>query len=320
MPIFFHILGHNIIPIFVLIALGFILSKKFNLDVFTLSKLNFYLFIPSFMFVNLYTTTIDFAMVRVLICGIALLIANDIVGEIIARIRHYDVGLKNAFKNSIMYTNCGNIGVSLITLIFTSDIFVIDGKTPYLDIAIAAQIVILLLQNITANTLGFFYAGRANFKAKDSIMKILEMPSIYVIPLVFFFKGIHFDIATTVIWPALGYLKDGLVPIALLTLGVQLSKTNFDFKNVDVHISVFTRLVIGPILTMIFIYIFGFTGVIAQTLLIAYAVPTAVNIALIAVECNNYPDFASQSVMVSTVFSAVTLTFIIYIARIIYPV
>jgi len=55
-------------------------------------------------------------------------------------------------------------------------------------------------------------------------------------------------------------------------------------------------------------------------LLISYSVPTAVNTALIAVECGNNQDFASQEVMISTILSGVTLTLAIYIARILFPV
>ena len=55
---------------------------------------------------------------------------------------HYDVGLANAFRNTIMFNNCGNIGVSLITLVFTSEPFIIDGKAPYFETAMGAIVVI----------------------------------------------------------------------------------------------------------------------------------------------------------------------------------
>jgi len=319
MSIFFHILSHNIIPIFLLISLGFLLSKKFDLHIFSLSKLMFYLFVPPFIFVNLYTTELKLNMLSVLLCGILLLITNDMIARIVAKIRKYDVGITNAFKNSIMFNNSGNIGVSLITLIFGSAPFVIDGKTPYLNEAITAQIMILVLQNISVNTLGFYNAGRANGSMKDSIKTILRMPAIYVIPLALIFKSMQIDITTTPVWPTLEYLKNGLVPMALITLGVQLSKTNFDFKNVDIHISVFIKLIISPLLALVYIHLLGLNGVVAQTIFIAYAVPTAVNTALIAVECDSCSDFASQAVMLSTLFSAITLTLAIFAAQFLFP-
>ncbi|MDR3564537.1 MAG: AEC family transporter [Negativicutes bacterium] len=320
MAIFFHILGYNIGPIFLLIILGFILGKKFNIDILSLSKLNIYLLMPAFVFYSLYTTNIGLDMLKVLFCCMLLLACNDMIGRMISKIRHHNSGLTNAFKNSIMFNNSGNIGLSLITLVFASTPYVIDGQTPYLHEAITAQIMIMLFQNTTSNTLGFFNAGRAKLNVKDSLRKVLFMPAIYAIPSALLLKNIGFNLHETMVWPVLEYLKNALVPVVLITLGVQLAKTKFDFGNVDVHISVFTRLIMGPILAIIGVYLFGFTGVIAQTLFIAYAVPTAVNTALIAVECDSCPEFASQSVMMSTLFSAVTLTGAIYIARTIFPV
>lgn len=320
MSIFLHILGKNIIPVFILIGLGFIVSKKFELSVFTLSKLNFYLFIPSFVFYNLYTTNISPDMLKILLYCILYLIANDIIARIVSKIRKFDVGKTNAFKNSIMFNNTGNIGVSLITLIFSSTPFILDGKTPYLNEALTSQIIILVFINITMYSIGFYNAGRGKMNIKDSMHQILTMPSIYAIPLALLLKRFQVDLTPTPLWPTLLYLKGVLVPMALITLGVQLSKTEFDFKSIDVNIAVFTRLILGPILALILIYSFGFTGVIAQTLLISYSVPTAVNTALIAVEFDNYQTFASQEVLVSTIYSAITLTTVIYMARILFPV
>jgi Predicted permeases len=320
MSIFLHILGNNIIPVFILIAFGYIISKKFDLSVFTLSKLNFYLFIPGFIFYNLYTTNLSPQMLKILFFCILYLILNDLIARIISKIRKYDVGQTNAFKNSIMFNNSGNIGVSLITLIFGSAPFVVNGKTPYLSEALTIQIMILVFMNITMYTIGFYNAGRGKMSIRDSIHKIFSMPSIYVIPLALLLKYAKVDITTTPLWSTLEYVKNGLVPMALITLGVQLSKTEFDFRNINVNIAVFTRLIIGPILAAVLIRIFGFYGVIAQTIFISYSVPTAVNTALIAVEFDNNQNFASQQVMVSTIFSCITLTSAIYIARVLFPV
>lgn len=320
MIVFLHILGNNIVPIFTIIMLGFIISNKFDLNIFTLSKLTFYLFVPGFIFVNLYTAELSFDMLRILFFSITYMVASYLVAVIISKIRKYDVGLTNAFKNSIMFNNSGNIGISLVTLVFGGAPFVIGGKTPYLTLALTAQVIFMVFMNVTMNTIGFYNAGRAKMNVKDSMYQILTMPLIYAMVLALVLKYFKVDITATPLWPTLVYIKEGLVPISLITLGVQLSKTKFDFRNIDVNIAVFTRLVIGPLLALIFIYIFGFYGVIAQTVLISFSVPTAVNTALIAVECDNHQEFASQEVVISTIFSAITLTSIIFISGILFPV
>ncbi len=320
MDIFFFILTNNIVPIFTLIILGYLLSKQFDLDVQTLSKLNFYIFVPAFTFVYLYTTDIPFEMLKVLAVAILILITNMILVWFIAKIKGYDEGLKNAFTNSVIFYNSGNIGIPLITLVFSSPPFVINGETPYLNIALTAQIMVLVVQNITTNTIGFLNAGRAKSSVKECVMKILKMPAIYAVPLPFIFKMFSYDLTQAPIWPALEYARGALVPIALIALGVQLSKTKIQLNDKEVYLSVFVRLLVGPVIALFFIYILRIEGIIAQVLLISTAVPTAVNTALIAVEFDNYPDFASQTVMFSTLLGAISLVAVIYMANIIFPI
>lgn len=320
MNVFLFILSNNIVPIFLLIIIGYVVNKKFNLDIFSLSKLNFYIFVPAFTFVNLYTTEIPFEMVKVFSGAVLILIAYMLIAKIISKLRGYDKSLENAFKNSIMFYNSGNIGLPLITLVFSSAPFIVDGKTPYLNLAVTAQIMVLVVQNITTNTLGFYNAGNATMHGKDSVKRIMTMPAIYAIPLAFVLKFVPYDMTQIAIWPAFNYAKSALVPVALITLGVQLSRTKFELGNKDVYLSLALRLVGGPLLALVFVYLLNLKGVMAQVLMISTAVPTAVNSALIAVECDNRPDFASQTVMTSTLLSSVTLVLVIYMARILFPV
>lgn len=320
MQAFLFIITNNIIPIFIIISVGYLLNKKFNLDILTLSKLNFYIFVPSFIFTNLYTTDIPVETLKVLFFAVLMVMLNMIVGNLISRVKRYDTTLKSAFVNSIMFYNSGNVGLPLITLVFSNAPYIIDGQTPYLELAVTTQIAVLVVQNITTNTLGFFNAGRAKLHWKDSIGKIVRMPVIYAIPSALTLKALSFDFTQTPIWPALQYGRNAMVVTALLALGVQLSKTSFKFRNIDVYLAVAIRLLGGPMLAFVLIHLFGFDGVIAQTLLISSSVPTAVNCALIAVEYNNRPDFASQEVAISTLFSAITLTIVIYMARVLFPV
>ncbi len=320
MSIFFYILSNNIIPIFFLIILGYILSKKFNFDINTLSKINIYLYMPFFIFTQIYSTKMPDNMGRVLLFVIILAVFNSIVSSLVAKIRKYDEGFKNAFINSIIFYNSGNIGIPLITLVFSSAPFIVDGQTPYLTAALTTQIVVLIVQNISTNTVGFYNAGKGSMQWKDSVKSIFRMPAIYAIPTAFLLKLVPYNLENFPLWPAFNYLKEGLISIALITLGAQLAKTKFAFNNKEVYISSFVRLIGGPIIALIILKFINITGVSAQTLMISSALPTAVNTALIAVERKNYPDFASQVVMVATLSSAVTLVLVVYISRIIFPV
>lgn len=320
MDIFLYILFHNIVPIIFLMGLGFFLSKKFDLDIYTLSKLNFYIYVPFFIFIQIYTTEMPTDVIKLLIFVVLLAFLNSGVASFMAKLRKYDEGLKNAFMNSILFYNSGNIGIPLITLVFSSGPFIVDGKTPYLSRALTTQIIVLIVQNISTNTIGFYNAGKGSMHWKESIKSILYMPTIYMIPTAFILKAIPYRLENFPMWPSFMYIKDGLISIALVTLGVQLSKTKFTLKNKEVYISNFVRLIGGPIFALIILKLIHITGIPAQALMISSAIPTAVNTALIAVERNNHPDFASQAVMTSTLLSSISLVFVIYISRIIFPI
>lgn len=318
MTIFLFILSNSIIPIFFIISIGYIVGRKFELNINTLSKINFYIYVPFFVFVNLYTTALSLDLLLIIVFCLTILLINGFMGFLSSKLVKGDKGITNAFQNTVMFYNSGNIGIPLITLIFSSAPFVINGETPYLNIALTAQIMVLVSQNITTNSIGFFNAGRAAMHWKDSFKRIFRMPTIYAIPLAFLCKLMPYDLTNLSIWASLEYIKTGMISIALITLGVQLTKTKFNFKDKKIYMSVFMRLILSPAIAVILIKVFGFSGVIAQVLMISSGLPTAVNAALIAVEYDNCPDFVSQVVLTSTVLSAITLTFNIFLANILF--
>lgn len=320
MPIMLYIFTYNIFPIFVLIGVGFVLAKKFPIDINTLTKVNLYTMVPIFTFVYLYTTKIPLELFKVMLLGIILLVINFTISAVVSRIMKFDRSKKYAFINSVAFYNSGNIGIPLITLIFSRPPFVVDGKTPYLDLALTAQIMMLVVQNVSINSIGFFNAGRAKLTFKESIRKVLKVPTIYTVPSAFLLKLVPFDMTTLPFWPALEYLRNALVAVALLTLGVQISKTKFGSLKTDVIIALTLRLIGGPVLALGLIRLLSLQGIVAQVVLVSAGVPTAVNTALIAVEYDNHADYASQVVLLSTMLCTVSLSGAIYAARLLFPI
>lgn len=54
-----HIFMNSMVPILVLIGVGFILDRRFKLDLYTLSKLNFYILLPTFIFRAMYEAKLN---------------------------------------------------------------------------------------------------------------------------------------------------------------------------------------------------------------------------------------------------------------------
>jgi predicted permease len=307
------VFSDNILPVFFLIMLGFLLGKKVKLDPSVLTTLNFYIIVPSFMFVMLTETDFPANVGLILVAATLMLVINASLGMVISKVRSFDNVMSRSFASSLMFYNSGNIGIPLITLFFSDH----QNKSA-LGIALAVQISVLLVQNISMNTVGFILANHRSGSLKESIVKVFKMPIIYSIALALCLKYFSFDPQSLSIWPALVYAKDAMIAIALLTLGIQLASTSLRSLRADVFLSSALRLVGGPIAALIIIWFMRFDGIVAQAFLISSSVPTAVNTALIAIECKTNPEFASQTVMVSTVISAITLSGVIFLSQILY--
>lgn len=310
MSIFLFILINNIAPIFIIIFLGFILGKSFQIDVKSLSKINFYIFVPAFIFVSLYETTVDLNLLIIPIYGFIFCVISYIAAFVLGKLKKQTKSINATFINTTILYNSGNFGVPLIALVFKD--------SPYLGYAAAIQVMIVTLQSIMTYTVGFLNAGQGKLKVSDTLKKILTMPSLYAIFLAFLLKYLDIDISNLFLWSSLTYLKNGLVPIALITLGLQLSITKFHLSSFDVYLASFMRLCGGPVIAFLLIILMGFDSITSKTLLISSSVPSAINSALIAVEFDNEPDFASQVVITTTFLSSISLTIVIYMASLLF--
>lgn len=319
MDIFLYILVKNILPVFILISLGYLVDRKFGLNVGTLTKINLYLFVPAFSFANVYTTDMPAQMGLIFAVVLGVLAINWGIGQTIGRIGHGGAAMKGAFSNAVMFYNSGNIGIPVVTLVFSNAPFIVDGKTPWLDLALAIQVMVLVVQNVSTNSWGVFNANHAA-GWRVAVRKALNMPALYFVTLAFILKTVPVDLTQAFFWPAVSYAKNGLISIALITLGVQLSQTRLRVQDGRVFLATFLRNLVGPALAVVLVTLFRLDGVIAQVLVISSAMPTAINTALIAIEFDNHPEFATQTAMISTLFCPVSLTLVIWCARMLFPV
>lgn len=310
MRIFLSILQNNIAPIFVIIFIGFLMGKKFLIDIKSLTKIVLYVFVPSLVLVKVYETPLDAGLLSAIVFAVVLMVCMAGITILLSYLRGYDSSLSSAVRNSILFYNSGNVGLPLIMLVFQDH--------PLSTYAVSIQIMILMVQNLTTNTYGLYNANRGRMTIFESAQAVLRMPAVYAVASAFLLKLVPYDMTGIFIWRGLSFIANGLVPAALLTLGIQLSKTKLDFRHADAYIATGLRLIGGPLLALGLIYLFRFEGVMAQVLFISSGVPTAVNTALIALEFDNEPDLSSQVVLTTTLLSAFTLTGIIYLSRILF--
>jgi predicted permease len=136
----------------------------------------------------------------------------------------------------------------------------------------------------------------------------------YAVLLALLCRWLSIDVPTP-LWTSMELMAQGLVPTALVTLGAQLASTRLYVRNFRVLVSNGMRLLAGPLLAALVCWIWGIHGVVAQVMVICAAAPSAVNTVLLAIEYKSDPEFASQTVFLSTLLSALTMPVVIALVQ-----
>jgi predicted permease len=300
----FQIFVDVCLPILILIGLGWGLDRLFDFDLKTLVKLNLYLFVPAFILVRLSTSDLAGVIgLKVVAFTVSVILSMGAISWIVCAIRRLPPGERYAMKLSTMIYNCGNWGIPLMTLAFS-------------ELGAVVQVFVLATMNLTGFSLGIFLANAGSSDRKGWFLPILKQPSPYAILIALILRALDNPLENVVfVWTPLSYLADGLVAFALLTLGVQLAKTRPPSPRGTLGITLFIRLIGGPLVATGLTWLFGFQGEIAAILIVGAAAPTAVNTALLAHEFKADHRFAAAAVLYSTLFAAVIVTALLAVLR-----
>lgn len=297
MPVFFDIFLSVCLPILVLAGLGWGLDRIFDIDLKTLVKLNIYLFVPAFILTRLSTSDLGgklgLSIVGFTVCIIC---SMGALSWLVCRLRKQNAVDCYSMQLATMIYNSGNWGIPLMTLAF-------------LEYGGVIQVFVLATMNLTSFSLGIFLANAGSEERKGWILPILKQPSPWAILTALTLRSFGNPLEdVTFVWVPLEYLASSLVAFALITLGVQLSKTKPPHPGGNLGIALAIRLIGGPVMAVLFTWVFGFEGVTAAILIVGAAAPTAVNTALLSHEFNGNSRFAAAAVFYSTILASLVVT------------
>jgi hypothetical protein len=301
----FVILWQVIAPIFAMIGLGYGVQKRVGLDLKTLTRLNFWVFVPAFLFVRIYESPLtgnQLGQIFLHFCVFFPLLG--LLVWIFAGLLGFQDRMRRALTASVMFYNSGNYGVPVAQLAF-----------PGSALPLQVQTAIIMMQNVSNFTIGLaLVAGGRGGRKRDTLKEIFKLPMVYVLVAAWSLRGLHLAPPQPVM-VALHFLAEGLVPIAVVTLGAQMAALKAPPLSGALVWALSLRLVFAPILGFVTVWALGIRGDLAQALVISTSFPTAVNSALLALEYDNEPEFAASAVFYSTLLSSVTVSGVIYAAQ-----
>lgn len=292
------------LPILALAGTGWGLDRIFDLDLKSLVKLNIYLLVPAFILVRLTTSSLEGRLgLEVVLLTVCVIFGMGLISDLVCRIRKSKPSERYAMQLSTMIYNSGNWGIPLMALAFS-------------ERGAVVQVFVLATMNLTAFSLGIFLANAGSSERKGWFLPILKQPSPWAILIALTLRATDNPLeSVTFVWTPLNYLADALVAFALITLGVQLSKTKPPHPRGNLTYALVIRLLGGPVVAALLTWMFGLDGEVAAVLIVGAAAPTAVNTALLAHEFKADSRFAAAAVFYSTLLASIVVTVLLAVIR-----
>jgi len=317
---FGHIAWFIVLPLMLLIGLGFLIQRKLGLDLPTLTRLNFYVVVPGMIYTAVVESPLSWGSVGT-VTGFSLLFMAVMAGVVV--VAAWARGVPRDRWSPLVMTgifyNAGNYGLPLQQLAFRP-----VGRGAE---AMGMQVFVMLVQNVTSFTVGIVLAaggGLDRARLRENLRHVLRFPPLYALAAAAATIGVRgwlgessasVAYALTPFLDTLHYAQGGFVVVALVTLGAQLAMVRRGGARYPVGLSVVARLLVAPAVGLLLVWGLGIDGLAAQVLLISTATPVSVNCMLICLEFDNHPDFLARSVFYSTLLSPVTVCGVILLAR-----
>jgi predicted permease len=288
-----------LLPVFCLVGVGAAAGPRLQLEARTLSKLSYYVLVPAFIFDIFSRAEIDPALaLRMAGFIVAVTLVGVTVSYVLARLLGAGPELVAAYILVAAFGNVGNFGLPVI-------------RFKLGDEALVAASVYFLI----ANTFGFIVGVMAATWRKDSsrwraVWAAFTTPGVIAVLPAFLVNWLGIPVHLFV-ERSIGLMAEALIPVMLLTLGIQLAAMGRPRIGRHVVAVSAVRLLVGPLVAALLATLFGLTGIARDAGIIQASMPAAVLTTLIALEHDLLPDFITTVVLFSTLASAVTLTLVL---------
>lgn len=284
-----------VLPVGLIILIGFIVGRTLPLQPATLSQLALYVLSPALVIDSLYRTELSFDSSSRLLIGFGLTSAAIyLLVNLINRLFNLDAPLGRAITAVVMFPNNGNMGLPVATFAFGA---------AGLDRAIIYML---------GSSFLMFCFGPAMISGKGLIQGFkltLRLPLVWSILFGLSLRWLSISIP----WQldkGIQQLGAAAIPIVLILLGIQLSETRFQPGIREIVLAI-ARLMLAPIIAYGIGRVLQLETLSLQVLVLQSAMPTAVNSFVVVSEFGGDKDLVARAIVTSTLMSFITLPIVL---------
>lgn len=291
-------LGFKIFPLYITIALGYIIVRFFGARRESMASLLIYIIGPIVIFMASYRVELNLAVALV---PIVLFILNSTLALGALRVsgRFFHDNTKNILAFSAGTGNTGYFGIPLAIMLLDESL---------VNIYIFTVLASLLYEN----TVGFFVVAKGHYTIKQSLIKVSKLPSLYAIVLGLTCNVLEVPLSVDFA-NYLDTFKNAYAILGMMMVGMGLSGLkNVGIDKMFIAFAFGIKFLIYPFAVLAIIWIdmayFHFFNTGLYQVMFLFAIPPmAGNTVAVASLLNVHPQKASLAVILSTALSLVTI-------------
>jgi len=309
MPLFLDIVA-IVLPVFLVILLGYILKRSGLIDALFLAQTNrlvFYVCLPLLLFYKIGTADFSSNFNGALVAGSAIAIAvGFLVSYAYAALRGYPPPARGVFSQGAFRGNLAYMGLAIVFNAYGEEGLTRAGilmgfLVPVLNIF---AILALLLPHRSAE------GGAGSIWVKQVLLNPLIIAS---------FAGVAWSYAAfpmpVVLERSLGIATGMTLPLALLAIGGSFSLEKLKGDLVRAFFSTGFKIVWLPLIALLILRFLGVGGMDLAIGILFAGTPTATATYIMADQLKGDAELAGAIVMMSTMLSAVTYTAALWLLR-----
>lgn len=287
-----------LVPVFGILAVGFLVARLIGAETRTLATLSYWILGPVFIFEILSKARLSPEVVlKIVAASLATMVVVGVFAFGVMRLGGSSFSVGAATVLTSTHGNVGNFGLAICAFAFGEEVLPIAG------IVMVAVNTLGILVGVGLASVRRGSIGRALITAVGSPLALAVLPALWV----------NLTDTTLPLWldRPISLLAAAMIPVMLLTLGIQLAGMPARLPSHRLAIPVSLKLVVAPLVAFLFVTVFTLGGDPARVVILQAAMPAAVFTSLIALEHDLEADYVTSVVMVGTLLSAITLPVVI---------
>ena len=286
-----------VVPVGLIITIGYIAGRTLNLEQSTLSQLSVYILAPALVADSLYRTDVSGQSITKILIGYTLIsLTLFSLISIFTRIFRLSKAESQSWLAIVLCPNNGNMGLPVVTFSLG-----IEGLERAIIYMIGSSILLF----------GILPAILRGEGWREAIRLTGKLPLIWAMLLGITLHLLQVDLPFN-LGKSSEWLAMSAIPIALIVLGMQLANSRFQFGWQEFS-GASAKLAIAPLVAYGVGTTINLEPIDLQVLILQTAMPTAVNSLIMVKEFGGNATLVARTIIISTMMSFISLPFIIWL-------